>query len=132
MTEHVAFWVLIVGMLAFISSVSVRHAMKASKFNFDDLLLGSDGRASKAGWVLMTSWTALTYVFVLLTFQGKVSVDYFWAYGTICILPFVIQQVGGTVQDIIELFRTVRGSDARTRSSDPQQPDPPPGPGASP
>lgn len=72
--------VLTVGLL-FLARLLMRHSRDAdSKFYLGDLLLGADGRASKAAMVLWGSFILSSWVIAYLTLRNRLTDVFFLSY----------------------------------------------------
>ncbi len=66
-----------------------------SKINLDDLLLGDDGRLSKAAVVLLGSFLLTTWVIIHLTLTDKLTEAYLGAYMAAWVIPTVTKLIKG-------------------------------------
>lgn len=66
-----------------------RDASTHSAINLEDLLLGEDGKISKAAGVLLGSFVMTTWVIVYLTYTGKLTEGYFTAYLAAWVAPTI-------------------------------------------
>lgn len=71
-----------------------RHRNASSPLNLEDLLLGDDGRLSKAAAVLLGSFAMTTWVIVYLTVNDKLTEGYFIAYLGVWVAPTVTRLIG--------------------------------------
>lgn len=74
-------------------SIRKRDQSAASPLNLDDLLLGEDGKLSKAAAVLMGSFSLTSWVVVYLTLQGKLDTTLFAAYMAAWVVPSVTRLI---------------------------------------
>lgn len=65
----------------------------ASKINLEDLLLGDDGKLSKAAIVMLGAFAMTTWMMVYLTLTGKMTEGYFTAYSAAWIAPVVVRLI---------------------------------------
>lgn len=65
-----------------------RAQQKDPEFDFFDLLK-ENGKVSKISCVAMGSWTAMTYVFVGMYRDGKMTETLLLAYGGLCFAPLI-------------------------------------------
>jgi hypothetical protein len=70
---------------------SFYRAHKDPRFHFNafDLLLGEDGRVSKSAVVLLGAFATMSWAFIRLTIDGKMSEGLFLAYGATWVAPFI-------------------------------------------
>lgn len=66
-----------------------------SKLNLEDLLLGEDGKISKAAAVMMGSFLMTTWLMIYLTLNGKMTEGYFTIYCGAWIIPTVTKLIKG-------------------------------------
>ena len=69
--------------------ISKRADNVHSKVNWDDLLLGDDGRMSKAAFVMLGAFAVTTWMMVLLTVRDKMTEGYLAIYVGAWITPTV-------------------------------------------
>lgn len=81
--------VLLAIMLLLWMAIHKRDKSEASKLNLDDLLLGDDGRMSKAAAVMFGAFGLTTWMMVVLTLRDKMSEGYFGLYSAAWITPTV-------------------------------------------
>lgn len=84
---------LAIGVLVIIWSLIRRDRNHRSKLNLDDLLLGDDGKISKAAIVLLGAFAFTTWLMVVLTVHDKMTEGYFTAYGAFWIAPTVTRLI---------------------------------------
>jgi hypothetical protein len=90
-------------------TLRARSRSGASAINLDDLLLGEDGKVSKAAAVMMGSFAGTTWVIVYLTLCDKLTEGYFAAYLAAWVAPTVTKLiVNKPVQDTIRETRTTQ------------------------
>jgi len=65
------------------------HKDHQSKINLEDLLLGEDGKISKAACLAYGAFALSTWMMVALTTQGKMAEGYFLAYIGVWATPSV-------------------------------------------
>lgn len=70
-----------------------RDQSDASQLNFDDLLIGEDGKISKAAAVMLGAFSCTTWVIVYLALMGKMDVSYFAAYLAAWVTPTVTKLI---------------------------------------
>jgi hypothetical protein len=85
--------VLLVALIA--RSLNRRDKDGHSKINLEDLLLGDDGRLSKAAIVLLGSFAMTTWLMVYLALTGKMTEGYFAIYGGLWISPVLARLIFG-------------------------------------
>ena len=74
-------------------SLLKRDRSNSSRLNLDDLLLGDDGKISKAAAVMLGAFIATTWMMVYLTLQGKMTEGYLGIYVAAWIAPTVTRLV---------------------------------------
>ena len=74
-------------------TLRARSRSGASAINLDDLLLGEDGKVSKAAAVMMGSFAGTTWVIVYLTLCDKLTEGYFAAYLAAWVAPSVTKLI---------------------------------------
>lgn len=74
-----------------------RNRSTQSTIDFDDLLLGDDGRMSKSAAVLLGSFVLTSWIMFYLTVTGKMSEGYLTIYGGLWIVPTVATLISKTV-----------------------------------
>lgn len=72
-----------------------RNKAVASKIQLDDLLLGEDGRISKAASVMMGSFGLTSWVIIWQTINGALTEWMFTAYMGAWVLPTVTKLIKG-------------------------------------
>lgn len=72
-----------------------RSTLAISNIDLDDLLLGEDGRLSKAAAVMMGAFGVTTWIMVYMTLQGKMTEGYFAAYMAAWVGPTVTKLIVG-------------------------------------
>ncbi len=60
---------------------------RSSRFNFEDLLLGADGRASKAALVMWGAFILSTWVILYLTLRNRLTEGYMGLYMASWVAP---------------------------------------------
>lgn len=73
-----------------------RDRSAASQINLEDLLLGDDGKLSKAAAVMMGAFTMTTWLMIYLTLNGKMSEGYLSIYVAAWITPTVVRLIVNT------------------------------------
>lgn len=66
-----------------------------SKINLDDLLIGDDGKVSKAAVVLLGAFLMTTWVIIHLTLMDKLTEGYLTIYAGAWIAPTVTKLIKG-------------------------------------
>ena len=74
--------------LVLVLSILKLHRDPQNSFNILDTVM-DNGRVSKIASVFMGSWLALTFVFVGMYLQSKMTETLFLAYGTACFAPII-------------------------------------------
>jgi len=92
-TKTVMALVLILFVLIAFRQLRKQHQLARSRINFDDLLLGEDGKLSKAAAVMMGSFAMTTWLMVYLAMNEKMTEGYFTAYLGAWVLPTVAKLV---------------------------------------
>lgn len=87
--------VLAVTVLSILWALERRSRNTRSKIALDDLLIGDDGRMSKAAAVMFGSFAMTTWVVVYLTINGKLTEGYFAAYIAAWVAPAVAKIIKG-------------------------------------
>lgn len=77
-----------------------RNHASASQINLDDLLLGDDGKMSKAAVVMLGAFGVTTWMMVFLTLQGKMTEGYLGIYVAAWIAPTVTRLVTNRPPDM--------------------------------
>lgn len=72
-----------------------RNKDAASKISLDDLLLGDDGKVSKAAIVLLGAFVMTTWVVIYLTLQDKLTEGYFGGYIAAWVAPTITKLFKG-------------------------------------
>ncbi|MEY4761266.1 MAG: hypothetical protein RLZZ200_1122 [Pseudomonadota bacterium] len=75
--------------LLIIATLFLRSRSAHSKLSLDDLLLGDDGRLSKAAAVMIGAFGLTTWLMVYLALQGKMTEGYLAIYVASWITPTV-------------------------------------------
>lgn len=86
---------LALGALLILWSLLRRSRDEDSKIYLDDLLLGEDGRISKAAAVMFGAFTLTTWMMVYMTVGGKMTEGYFTAYLGAWVAPTVARIIFG-------------------------------------
>jgi hypothetical protein len=76
-------------LIALIVSLVRRDRCTDSRINLDDLLLGEDGRLSKAAAVMMGAFALTSWLIVYLALTGRLTEGYFTAYLGAWVAPTV-------------------------------------------
>jgi hypothetical protein len=79
-----------------------RDRSRASKIDFDDLLLDPDGRMSKSAIVMFGSFLMTTWMMIFLALTGKMSEAYLATYGALWIIPSVTKLIKGTAPAVTQ------------------------------
>jgi hypothetical protein len=79
--------------LIVIWSVLRRSKLIESRIDLDDLLLGDDGKLSKAAAVLLGSFILTSWIMIYLTLTGKMTEGYFTSFSGIWIIPTVTKLI---------------------------------------
>jgi hypothetical protein len=86
--------VVLVGMVvAALWTITRRDRNSRSGIKWDDLLLGEDGRLSKAAVVMMGAFALTTWMMVYLTLTDKMSEGYFTIFGALWATPAVTKLI---------------------------------------
>ncbi len=70
-----------------------RSKLIESRLDLDDLLLGDDGKLSKAASVLLGSFCLTSWIMVYLTLTGKMTEGYFTSFAGIWVIPTVTKLI---------------------------------------
>lgn len=81
--------VLAIAAIAVLVSLIRRGRAVHSSINLEDLLLGEDGRISKAACVMLGSFLMTTWVIVFLTYTGNLTEGYYTAYLAAWVAPTI-------------------------------------------
>lgn len=81
--------VLLLACLLLARAIHKRDKCADSKLSLDDLLLGDDGKMSKAAAVMFGAFGLTTWMMVVLTLRDKMSEGYFGLYSAAWITPTV-------------------------------------------
>ena len=97
MTQHE--WIMI-GVLGFVIlgilwSLERRNKDRASRIHLDDLLIGTDGKVSKAAFVMHGSFVVTTWIVVFQTLNKTLTDTTFAAYVGVWVVPAVTALVKG-------------------------------------
>lgn len=79
--------------LLIMRALTRRDKDNASLINLEDLLIGDDGKISKAAAVMFGAFALSTWVIVYLTTSGKLTEGYFTAYLAAWVAPTVTKLV---------------------------------------
>ena len=98
MMELLQFNLIAVAVLALLVLMVVRTLLgrdrnAGSAINLDDLLLGDDGRISKAAVVMLGAFGLTTWMMAYLTLGGKMSEGYLSIYAAAWITPTVVKLI---------------------------------------
>jgi hypothetical protein len=87
----------VLAILSFVLAWSLirRSRSDQSGINLDDLLLGEDGKISKAAAVMLGSFVMTSWVIVYLTLTNKLTEGYFGAYLLAWVSPTVTKLIKG-------------------------------------
>ena len=91
-----------------------RHRCAASGLNFDDLLLGDDGKLSKAAAVMMGAFVCTTWLMVYLALVGKMTEGYLIAYLGAWVAPTVTKLITGRPISAVAITETSTVSTSKT------------------
>lgn len=80
-------------------SLILRDRNPRSAINLDDLLIGDDGKPSKAAAVMYTALGVTSWAIVYLTMTGKLTEIMFGAYLTAWVAPTVARIIKGNPTD---------------------------------
>jgi hypothetical protein len=83
-------------LLLVVRSIDRRNKSQASKLNLDDLLLGSDGKASKAAFVMGGSFLVTSWIVIFQTLNKTLSDLTFAAYVGAWVVPAVTVLIKGS------------------------------------
>lgn len=86
---------LALGVVLILISLLARHRSASSKLNLDDLLLGDDGKFSKAAAVMLGSFALTSWLMVLLALRDKMTEGYLAIYVAAWITPVVTVLIKG-------------------------------------
>jgi len=93
--RHGMIFVLALAVLLILWALERKNQSKDSPISFDDLLLGDDGKMSKAACVMFGSFALTTWTIVYLTINDKLTEGYFGAYLAAWVLPAVTKLIKG-------------------------------------
>jgi len=82
-------------LLVILISLLRRNRCRNSPIKLEDLLIGDDGRLSKAAAVMMGAFAMTTWLIVYLTVTGKITEGYFTAYLGAWVAPTVARVIFG-------------------------------------
>lgn len=91
-----------------------RDQSAGSALNLDDLLLGDDGKFSKAAAVLMGSFGFTTWLMGYLAISGKMTEGYFGLYVAAWITPTVTKLIAGRPTPTVAITETSTVSTSKT------------------
>lgn len=86
-------FILVFVLIALLYSLVRRDRSASSNIDLEDLLIGEDGRFSKAAAVMLGSFLLTSWVIVYLTLQGKLTEGYFTAYIGAWVVPTVVKLI---------------------------------------
>lgn len=87
--QAIMYGVLVLVVLWFLAAIIRRNKDPSSRINIEDLLLGDDGRMSKASVVMLGAFMLTTWLMIYLTAGGKMSEGYLAIYVSAWIAPTV-------------------------------------------
>jgi len=93
--RHGMILVLAIATLLILLVLHRRSISAKSAISLDDLLLGDDGKVSKAAAVMWGSFALTTWTMVYLTINEKLSEGYFTAYIAAWVAPAVVKLIKG-------------------------------------
>jgi hypothetical protein len=93
--EIVMIGVLAISIVAILWLLERRNKSAASKIHLDDLLIGQDGKASKAAFVMGGSFIVTTWVIIFQTLNKTLTDTTFAAYVGAWVLPAVTALIKG-------------------------------------
>ena len=78
-------------LIVFVIAKSLLKSNKSqrSKINLEDLLIGEDGRTSKAAAVMLGAFAMTTWMMIYLTLSSRITEGYFGLYMTAWVAPTV-------------------------------------------
>jgi hypothetical protein len=88
--------VLAIAFLIILWTLHRRSISTKSSISLDDLLLGDDGKISKAATVMWGSFALTTWTMVYLTINEKLTEGYFTAYIAAWVAPAVVKLIKGS------------------------------------
>lgn len=88
--------ILAIVVLLIIWTLIRRSRSATSGIDLDDLLLGDDGKVSKAAAVMFGAFGLTTWVIIYLTINDKLSDSYFTAYLAAWVAPTVARIIKGS------------------------------------
>lgn len=80
--------------LIIILSLYRAHKNPSIEINFFDLLV-QNGRIDRIACVTMGTWFALTYVFIGIYMDGKMTEGLYTAFGGLCFAPLIAKMFSG-------------------------------------
>lgn len=97
MTQHewIMMGVLCVAVLGILWTLERRNKNPASRIHLDDLLIGTDGKASKAAFVMGGSFVVTTWVVIFQTLNKTLTDTTFAAYVGVWVIPSVTVLIKG-------------------------------------
>ena len=87
---------LAIAILCILWSLERRNKDKKSRINLDDLLIGDDGKASKAAFVMHGSFVVTSWIVIYQTLNKTLSDLTFAAYVGAWVVPAVSRIIKGT------------------------------------
>lgn len=87
--------VLLAALVAVVTSLIHRDRSTVSPFKLDDLLLGDDGKASKAAMVMFGSFLVTSWIVIDLALRDKLTEGYFSMYLAGWVAPAVVKLIKG-------------------------------------
>ncbi len=91
-------------------SLSKRDRSAHSSLNFDDLLLGDDGRMSKGAFVMLGAFATTTWMMIYLTLTEKITEGYYGIYSAAWIAPTVARLIAGPKSEVTSDTSTTTSS----------------------
>lgn len=97
-TKHDIVMLLILGaiVVAILVSLEMRNKNKASRINLDDLLIGEDGKASKAAFVMHGSFVVTSWVVIYQMLNKSLTDTTFGLYVAAWVAPAVTKLIKGS------------------------------------
>lgn len=98
--ELVLVGVLLLIVLFILRSLEIRSKSRQSQFFVDDLLIGPDGKASKAAIVMFGSFVLTSWVIIFQTLSKTLTDLTFAAYVTAWVVPAVTNAITNQTQPL--------------------------------
>lgn len=97
-------------------SLLKRHKLAVSRIDLDDLLLGDDGKLSKAAAVMMGAFAVTSWLMVYLALNDKMTEGYLTAYLAAWVAPTVTRLITNRPTTAVATTETSTVSTTKTET----------------